>query len=96
MANASACRIGHDASVRGWHPASRVRCAGLRPPLTPAASQDTTECTHSKFKRGTNVYAEIDLEGKARALAKCDVTNERAPKKRWIANPDLMQFLRSL
>jgi len=44
----------------------------------------------------TNVYAEIDLEGKALALAKCDVTNERAPKKRWIANPDLMQFLRSL
>jgi len=44
----------------------------------------------------TNVYAEIDLEGKALALAKCDVTNERAPKKRWLANPDLMQFLRSL
>jgi len=44
----------------------------------------------------TNVYAEIDLEGKALALAKCDVTNERAPKKRWVANPDLMQFLRSL
>jgi integrase/recombinase XerD len=44
----------------------------------------------------TNVYAEIDLEGKAQALAKCDVTNEREPKKRWLANPDLMQFLRSL
>ena len=44
----------------------------------------------------TNVYAEIDLEGKTLALAKCDVTNERAPKKRWGANPDLMQFLRSL
>lgn len=44
----------------------------------------------------TNVYAEIDLEGKAQALAKCDVTNEREPKKRWVANPDLIQFLRSL
>ena len=44
----------------------------------------------------TNVYAEIDLEGKAQALARCDVTNEREPKKRWVANPDLMQFLRSL
>jgi integrase/recombinase XerD len=40
----------------------------------------------------TNVYAQIDLEGKALALAlaKCDVTNERAPKKRWVANPDLI------
>lgn len=44
----------------------------------------------------TNVYAEIDLEGKAQALAKCDVTNQREPKKRWVANPDLMRFLRSL
>ena len=44
----------------------------------------------------TNVYAEIDLEGKAQALARCDVSNEREPKKRWVANPDLMQFLRSL
>jgi integrase/recombinase XerD len=44
----------------------------------------------------TNVYAEIDIEGKAQALAKCDVTNGRESKKRWIANPDLMQFLRSL
>jgi IS5 family transposase len=25
----------------GCHPASRVRCAGLRPPLTPAVSQTT-------------------------------------------------------
>lgn len=44
----------------------------------------------------TNVYAEIDLEGKARALAKRDVSNERQPKKRWVAHPNLMQFLRSL
>ena len=44
----------------------------------------------------TNVYAEIDLEGKVQALAKCDLTNEHKPKKRWLTNPDLMQFLRSL
>jgi integrase/recombinase XerD len=44
----------------------------------------------------TNVYAAIDLEGKAKALAKCDITNEIGPTKRWVKNPDLMQFLRSL
>ena len=44
----------------------------------------------------TNIYAEIDLEGKAKALAKCDITNEIGPTKRWVNNPDLMQFLRSL
>lgn len=44
----------------------------------------------------TNIYAEIDLEGKAKALAKCDITNEIEPTKRWVKNPDLMQFLRSL
>lgn len=52
MADASACRIGHDSQRTGWHPASRVRFAGLRPPLTPAASSNTTESTHSKLKRG--------------------------------------------
>jgi len=52
MADASACRIGHDSQRTGWHPASRERFAGLRPPLTPAASSNTTESTHSKFKRG--------------------------------------------
>jgi integrase/recombinase XerD len=44
----------------------------------------------------TNVYAEINLEGKARALAKCEVTGGPAPTKRWRADPDVMQFLRSL
>ena len=44
----------------------------------------------------TNIYAEIDLEGKAKALAKCDITNEVGPTKRWLKDPDLMQFLRSL
>jgi site-specific recombinase XerD len=44
----------------------------------------------------TNVYAEIDLEGKARALAKCEVTNTNPPSKRWRADVDVMQFLKSL
>ena len=44
----------------------------------------------------TNIYAEIDLEGKAEALAKCNITNEVEPTKRWNKNPGLMQFLRSL
>lgn len=44
----------------------------------------------------TNVYAEINLEGKARALAKCEVTEGATPTKRWRADPGVMQFLRSL
>jgi integrase/recombinase XerD len=44
----------------------------------------------------TNVYAEINLEGKARALAKCEVTGGPTPTKRWRADADVMQFLRSL
>jgi integrase/recombinase XerD len=44
----------------------------------------------------TNVYAEIDLEGKAEALAKCDISDKRSVKKRWANDPDLMAFLRSL
>jgi integrase/recombinase XerD len=44
----------------------------------------------------TNVYAEINLESKARALAKCEVSTDQAPNKRWRANADVIQFLRSL
>jgi hypothetical protein len=61
MADASACRIGHDGQRRGCHPASRVRCAGLRPPLTPRDSQNTTESTHLEFKRGCN-YSKNDYD----------------------------------
>jgi len=50
---------------------------------------------HSSLET-TNVYAEINLEGKARALAKCEVSTDQAPNKRWRANPDVIQFLRSL
>jgi hypothetical protein len=39
--------------------APRVRCAGLRPPLTPPARPNPTssESTHSKFDRGKKVEA---------------------------------------
>lgn len=44
----------------------------------------------------TNVYAEINLEGKARALAKCEVTAGKARSKQWHTDRNIMQFLRSL
>ncbi len=40
----------------------------------------------------TNIYAETDLEMKAKALGFCAVKNNRSPK-RWRDNPDLMSFL---
>jgi len=45
----------------------------------------------------TNVYAEVDLEMKARALAQCEITGIRKNgRKNWQDNHDLMDFLRSL
>src|SRR2546422_3074815 len=44
----------------------------------------------------TNIYAEIDLEMKAKALAKCEVTNASQPTRHWRDDPALMTFLRSL
>jgi site-specific recombinase XerD len=43
----------------------------------------------------TNIYAETDLEMKAKALGLCAVKNRRSPK-RWRDNPDLMSFLAQL
>lgn len=43
----------------------------------------------------TNVYAEVDLEMKAKALAKCDVKGSKGPKK-WRDDPGLLEFLRAL
>jgi len=43
----------------------------------------------------TNIYAEIDLEAKAKALATCEVENAE-PSKRWRDDPTLMAFLKSL
>jgi integrase/recombinase XerD len=43
----------------------------------------------------TNVYAEVDLEMKAKALATCEVKKSKA-RKPWRSNNRLMEFLRSL
>jgi integrase/recombinase XerD len=43
----------------------------------------------------TNIYAETDLEMKARALDLCAVKSKRSPR-RWRDNPDLMSFLAQL
>jgi len=44
----------------------------------------------------TNVYAEIDLEMKAKALAHCEIFSSGQTTKHWKDNPGLMAFLRSL
>jgi integrase/recombinase XerD len=44
----------------------------------------------------TNIYAEIDLEMKARALAACTPTGRRARARSWRSQPALMEFLRTL
>jgi site-specific recombinase XerD len=44
----------------------------------------------------TNVYAEIDLEMKAKALAKCEVTEPSKARKHWAKDRNLMTFLASL
>ena len=43
----------------------------------------------------TNVYAEVDLEMKAKALGTCEIKGERG-RKAWRQNPGLMEFLRNL
>jgi site-specific recombinase XerD len=43
----------------------------------------------------TNVYAEIDLEMKAKALASCDISDEVTQKRRR-KRADLMTFLQGL
>jgi integrase/recombinase XerD len=44
----------------------------------------------------TNIYAEVDFETKAKALAKCDVPDTEKVPKRWRDQPALMDFLRTL
>jgi site-specific recombinase XerD len=44
----------------------------------------------------TNIYAEIDLEMKAKALAKCEVEEGTGSDKHWRDQPSLMEFLRTL
>lgn len=43
----------------------------------------------------TNIYAEIDLDMKAQALAHCEI-KETKPAKHWKRDKDLMAFLKSL
>ena len=43
----------------------------------------------------TNIYAEVDLEMKAKALANCEVKEEEEPKP-WGEDAGLMEFLRGL
>ena len=43
----------------------------------------------------TNVYAEVDLEMKAKALANCEV-EERGSSTPWKEDKGLMEFLRAL
>jgi integrase/recombinase XerD len=44
----------------------------------------------------TNIYAEVDLERKAQALAHCTFKESRPRQKRWRDDPALLTFLRSL
>ena len=44
----------------------------------------------------TNIYAELNLETKARALVVCAVGNNTEVNVNWRDQPDLMEFLRHL
>ena len=44
----------------------------------------------------TNIYAETDLEMKAKALAMCEVAGDLKTNTPWREDPQLMNFLRSL
>jgi len=44
----------------------------------------------------TNIYAEVDFETKAKALAKCDVPETERIPGRWRDQAALMDFLRTL
>jgi integrase/recombinase XerD len=44
----------------------------------------------------THVYAEFDLEMKAKALAKCELTDDAIPGQHWATDPSLLAFLQSL
>jgi integrase/recombinase XerD len=43
----------------------------------------------------TNVYAEVDLEMKAKALAACEIKAVKG-QKQWRADPGLLRFLQAL
>jgi hypothetical protein len=43
----------------------------------------------------THVYAEVDLEMKAKALAKCDLPQD-GPIKNWSRDAGVLEFLKAL
>ncbi|HEX3374069.1 MAG TPA: tyrosine-type recombinase/integrase, partial [Edaphobacter sp.] len=43
----------------------------------------------------TNIYAEVDMEMKAKALATCEI-RRTVPLKRWKEDISLLQFLQAL
>jgi hypothetical protein len=69
--DASACRIGHNGQRTDCRPALRVRCAGLRPPLTPGDSQNIIESTHLEVIRAMGkpvemrVYSALVVAGRS-------------------------------
>jgi hypothetical protein len=44
----------------------------------------------------TNIYAELDLETKARALAACAIDDGKRSRKPWRQQHALMEFLHAL
>ena len=44
----------------------------------------------------THIYAEVDLEMKAKALAQCDIPESATAAEHWSNNPELVAFLKSL
>jgi len=44
----------------------------------------------------TNIYAEVDLEMKAKALAHCEIFTTQQTTQKWNDNPTLMAFLKAL
>jgi len=44
----------------------------------------------------THIYAEVDLEMKAKALAQCEIPESGTVAEHWSKNPELMAFLKSL
>jgi len=44
----------------------------------------------------TNIYAEVDLEMKAKALAHCEISGSEQVGKLWHKNQGVMSFLKNL
>lgn len=44
----------------------------------------------------THIYAEVDLEMKAKALAHCEILTSQQTDRRWKDQPELMAFLKAL